>query len=251
MQRLDVEAGLAAERALLEQVHRGERDAGVLLWRPLDRALVMPARMSRLPGFEAARARCEALDWPVSLRDTGGEPVPQSPGVLNIALAYAVPTGESELTRIETAYLRLCRPVCDWLAGQGLEPGIGEARASWWVRPSAGAAAARTGATWCWCTGRCWWRTSVKRWWRWSMPSIRVVACRIAARPRATWGWPNSWSVPGMPCRPCCPVCGGRWRKAELPCRKPDVKKVAAGPSQPPPGRHYHRRSPVPAPQAA
>lgn len=126
MRRLDVEAGLAAERALLEQVHRGERDAGVLLWRPLDRALVMPARMSRLPGFEAARARCEALDWPVSLRDTGGEPVPQSPGVLNIALAYAVPTGESELTRIETAYLRLCRPVCDWLAGQRLEPGIGE-----------------------------------------------------------------------------------------------------------------------------
>lgn len=31
MRRLDVEAGLAAERALLEQVHRGERDAGVLL----------------------------------------------------------------------------------------------------------------------------------------------------------------------------------------------------------------------------
>ncbi|WP_240923318.1 lipoate--protein ligase family protein [Metapseudomonas otitidis] len=126
MQRLEVEAGLAAERALLEQVHRGEREAGLLLWRPLDRALVMPARMSRLPGFETARAGCETLDWPVSLRDTGGEPVPQSPGVLNIALAYAAPTGESELTRIETAYLRLCRPLCDWLAGQGLEPGIGE-----------------------------------------------------------------------------------------------------------------------------
>lgn len=126
MQRLEVEAGLAAERALLEAVQRGQREAGLLLWRPLDRALVMPARMSRLPGFVAARAGCETLGWPVALRDTGGEPVPQSPAVLNIALVYAVPAGESELSRIESAYLRLCRPLCDWLAGQGLDPGIGE-----------------------------------------------------------------------------------------------------------------------------
>ncbi|MDT4867942.1 hypothetical protein FQZ97_1028770 [compost metagenome] len=86
----------------------------------------MPQRMSRLGGFAAAEAECAALGWPVALRDSGGEPVPQSPAVLNVALAYALPPGESELTRIEKAYLRLCQPMLDWLADMGLAGGLGE-----------------------------------------------------------------------------------------------------------------------------
>ncbi|MBU3059432.1 lipoate--protein ligase family protein [Pseudomonas indica] len=126
IQRHPVEAGLDAERALLDRIHSGEQDCGLLFWRPQKQALVMPRRLSRLAGFEAAQAHCQALGWPVALRDTGGEPVPQSPAVLNVALAYAVPREESELTRLETAYLRLCDPLCDWLRAAGLEPGLGE-----------------------------------------------------------------------------------------------------------------------------
>lgn len=126
IQRLPVEAGLDAERQLLDSVHAGALDCGLLFWRPQDAALVMPRRLSRLSGFAAAQAACAERGWPVALRDTGGEPVPQSPAVLNLALAYAVPTGDDEQKRIETAYLRLCEPLRAWLRGLGLDPGLGE-----------------------------------------------------------------------------------------------------------------------------
>ncbi|GLZ86604.1 hypothetical protein Pres01_26550 [Metapseudomonas resinovorans] len=118
--------GLDAERQLLERVQQGEGECGLLLWRPREAALVMPQRMSRLAGFATAGSECQALGWPIALRDSGGEPVPQSPAVLNVALVYALPPRESELTRIENAYLRLCQPMLDWLAGMGLEGGLGE-----------------------------------------------------------------------------------------------------------------------------
>lgn len=126
LQRLPVEAGLDAERQLLDRLHAGALDCGLLFWRPLDAALVMPRRLSRLAGFAAAQAACAERGWPVALRDTGGEPVPQSPAVLNVALAYTLPLADDEQKRIETAYLRLCEPLCDWLRGLDLAPGLGE-----------------------------------------------------------------------------------------------------------------------------
>lgn len=124
--RFSAQDGLDAERAALDQVFSGQADSRLLFWRPLQRALVMPRRLSRLAGFAEAEARCAELGWPIALRDTGGEPVPQSPAVLNVALCYAVPDGDNEQTRIDTAYLRLCQPLCDWLAAMGLDAGVGE-----------------------------------------------------------------------------------------------------------------------------
>ncbi|AYC31797.1 lipoate--protein ligase family protein [Pseudomonas cavernae] len=125
IQRFSVQAGLDAERQLLDQVHGGHGDCALLCWRPEEQALVMPRKFSRLDGFAAACGLSEAQGWPVALRDTGGEPVPQSAAVLNVALVYAVPPQDKELTRLESAYLRLCQPFCAWLAAQGLEPGVG------------------------------------------------------------------------------------------------------------------------------
>lgn len=124
--RFAAAAGLDAERQWLDRVQQGERECGLLLWRPTEAALVMPQRMSRLAGFANAQASCLDLGWPIALRDSGGEPVPQSPAVLNVALVYALPAKESELTRIENAYLRLCQPMLDWLDGMGLDGGLGE-----------------------------------------------------------------------------------------------------------------------------
>src|SRR5690606_25647972 len=64
-----------------------------------------------------------AQGWPILLRDTGGEPVPQSPAVLNVALAYALPTGDDEGRRIDSAYERLLEPLAVWLAEHDLKPG--------------------------------------------------------------------------------------------------------------------------------
>lgn len=126
IQHLTVEAGLQAEQDLLASVCAGDVEAGVLFWQPTDHALVMPRRLSRLPGFEHASIELAASGWPILLRETGGEPVPQSASTVNIALAYAPPRSEGDHGRIETAYRRLCEPVCDLLTALGGEASLGE-----------------------------------------------------------------------------------------------------------------------------
>ncbi|MBF8780614.1 lipoate--protein ligase family protein [Pseudomonas fulva] len=123
---LSVQAGLHAEQELLAAVCRGERDAGVLFWRPTDRALVMPRRMSRLARFETACAELAATGWPILLRETGGEPVPQSPATINLALVYVAPRSEGDHGRIERAYERLCLPLCQVLEEWGGLASVGE-----------------------------------------------------------------------------------------------------------------------------
>lgn len=68
---LTVEAGLQAEQDLLATVCAGDQDFALLFWQPSDRALVMPRRLSRLPGFDAACAASATNGWPVLLRETG------------------------------------------------------------------------------------------------------------------------------------------------------------------------------------
>ena len=128
IQQLSVEAGLKAEQDLLASVCAGELDAGVLFWQPTDRALVMPRRLSRLSGFEQASLELADSGWPILLRETGGEPVPQSASTINIALVYAPARAEGDHGRIETAYRRLCEPICDLLTELG-GGGLGRAYA--------------------------------------------------------------------------------------------------------------------------
>ena len=123
---LSVEQGLHAEQELLAAVCLGERENGVLFWRPTDHALVMPRRMSRLGNFEVACAELAIAGWPVLLRETGGEPVPQSHSTVNVALVYAAPRSEGDHGRIENAYERLCLPLCDVLREWGGVASVGE-----------------------------------------------------------------------------------------------------------------------------
>lgn len=123
---LTVEAGLQAEQDLLATVCAGGQEFGLLFWQPSDRALVMPRRLSRLPGFEAACQASAENGWPVLLRETGGEPVPQSAATVNIALVYAPPRSEGDHGRIETAYRRLCDPICTLLTELGGAASLGE-----------------------------------------------------------------------------------------------------------------------------
>lgn len=123
--RFTVAAGLDAERALLQRVCDGLFDSQLLLWRPTGQALVMPKSFERRPGFALASGRCAAQGWPILLRDTGGEPVPQSSAVLNIALACALPSGDEVGKRIDIAYERLLEPLALWLAENGLKAGVG------------------------------------------------------------------------------------------------------------------------------
>ncbi|MCO8164613.1 lipoate--protein ligase family protein [Pseudomonas sp. 21LCFQ010] len=121
-----VEQGLQAELDLLGAVCAGEAEHGLLFWRPDRQALVMPRRMSRLAGFDEACKVLAESGWPVLLRETGGEPVPQSPATVNIALVYAQPATDVDRDRIETAYLRLCQPMLKVLAAFGGQSSLGE-----------------------------------------------------------------------------------------------------------------------------
>jgi len=123
---LTIEAGLQAEQDLLASVCAGDAEFGLLFWQPSDNALVMPRRLNRLPGFDHACEVSAAAGWPVLLRETGGEPVPQSPSTINIALVYAPPRSEGDLNRIETGYRRLCDPICELLDELGGTSSLGE-----------------------------------------------------------------------------------------------------------------------------
>jgi lipoate-protein ligase A len=123
---LTIEAGLQAEQDLLASVCAGDAEFGLLFWQPSDRALVMPRRLNRLPGFEHACEVSAAAGWPVLLRETGGEPVPQSASTINIALVYAPPRSEGDLNRIESGYRRLCDPICQLVDELGGTSSLGE-----------------------------------------------------------------------------------------------------------------------------
>lgn len=128
VQRLTTEAGLQAEQDLLAAVCAGERPHGLLFWQPTDHALVMPRRMNRLANFDIACAELAASGWPVLLRETGGEPVPQSAATVNVALVYIAPRSEGDQNRLELAYQRLCDPLCKALAAYGGEPSLGRSK---------------------------------------------------------------------------------------------------------------------------
>lgn len=126
VQRLTTAAGLQAEQDLLAAVCAGRQPHGLLLWQPVDHALVMPRRMSRLDHFDLACTELADAGWPVLLRETGGEPVPQSPATVNVALVYAAPRSEGDKNRLEIAYRRLCDPLCDVLERYGGTASLGE-----------------------------------------------------------------------------------------------------------------------------
>lgn len=104
--------GLAGEQQLLERVVNGRIERGFMLWRSR-RALVVPAAMSRLPGFALAGERLARRGWPLVQRQTGGDLTVQSPHLLNVAAVFTLEPGPGAIDR---AYRRLCQPLIAALA---------------------------------------------------------------------------------------------------------------------------------------
>lgn len=108
---------LAWEAERLTDIAAGRCASTALLW-SCEPALVAPSRLGRLPGFDHACAQAADAGWPVHLRSTGGDLVPQGPGIVNLSLMWLAP--QETAPSIEDAFHRLTAPICGALSSIGL-----------------------------------------------------------------------------------------------------------------------------------
>ncbi|WP_150297263.1 lipoate--protein ligase family protein [Salipiger aestuarii] len=117
VRELAIADALAWEATCLTGIAAGHRAAITQLW-SCEPALVAPAGLARLPGFARACAQATDAGWPVHLRATGGDLVPQGPGIVNLTLMFRGPPDAS--STLEDAYKRLTAPICDALSNAGI-----------------------------------------------------------------------------------------------------------------------------------
>src|SRR5438128_761783 len=84
------ESDIAGEMALLDDVLENPTRGVLPLWRTSPCLVVTPLLAHRAQ-FAAAAEASARRGWPVVVRRTGGGPVPQTAGTLNVSLAYATP----------------------------------------------------------------------------------------------------------------------------------------------------------------
>jgi lipoate-protein ligase A len=110
-------AAIDHERALLDRVAGGAADRALSFW-TTEACLVAPRNLTVRPGFAAAAALLAADGMRVHERDTGGDLMPQGPGIVNVTLVFATPAA-AQLS-IAEAYDALCRPIEALLARHGV-----------------------------------------------------------------------------------------------------------------------------------
>ena len=80
----------ALRKVLIDQTPR------FLIWEPVENVMVLPASSKWLATLQLTNHMAK-LGWQVAQRNTGGSPVPQAPGVLNLSMIYPWPS-ELELS---------------------------------------------------------------------------------------------------------------------------------------------------------
>jgi len=92
-------------------------EARAVLWHGVQ-GLVVPASYRRFPNLDAVRERFVRDGWPVRVRRSGGRPVPQGPGILNLSLTR--PLGGSAGVAFGAVYDDLCVTLAAALARLGV-----------------------------------------------------------------------------------------------------------------------------------
>ena len=119
---LPLASALACEMAMLDAVAKQPGHYHHLVWE-CQRCIVVPRRLSMLDRFADACAPLRERGFPVFIRETGGDAVVQGPGIVNVSIAFAVPSTGPD--RIRAAYARLCTPLVEILGRQGIEAAAG------------------------------------------------------------------------------------------------------------------------------
>ncbi len=107
------------EAALIQQMRSGELQQCLLLWQPSEKTLVLPAS-KRWQAMPELVSRLAMDGWEILSRRTGGAPVPQTPGVINLSHIYYQDASYS----IQQGYRDLCDTLTQFFASLGLDVGI-------------------------------------------------------------------------------------------------------------------------------
>jgi lipoate-protein ligase A len=121
------ESDIAGEMQLLEDV-LARPETGVLrLWRSSP-CLVVTSLLAQRKEFAAAAEASAQRGWPVVVRRTGGGPVPQTSGTLNVSLAYANP--RDRVPGIDAAFRQFSDAMLGALKICGVTATVGEIEGS-------------------------------------------------------------------------------------------------------------------------
>lgn len=108
---------------MLDAVAAGKEHFQFLLWQCAEPCLVVPRKMSNLPGFAKASLGALKRGYPVWVRETGGGAVIQASGTLNVSIAFNMPMKMDD--RIGQAYKFLCEPIMQILRQRSADPTYG------------------------------------------------------------------------------------------------------------------------------
>jgi lipoate-protein ligase A len=104
-QQMSVANVFAKETQLIQQLQTGQLKQCLMLWQVNEPTLVLPAGKKWLAS-EQLITELSSIQWLLHSRKTGGAPVPQSPGVINLSHMYLWP--DDTPYSIKTAYQNLC-----------------------------------------------------------------------------------------------------------------------------------------------
>lgn len=113
---------LKAERSLIEQFKNPAVQYHIAWW-TTTQSLIAPRSMKRVNDIEDASKHSAYRGWPVYFRQTGGDVTPQGPGVLNLALAFAL--DPTERPSISAVYQMFCAPIVQWLIERDCDANTG------------------------------------------------------------------------------------------------------------------------------
>ncbi|MEZ8092515.1 lipoate--protein ligase family protein [Photobacterium swingsii] len=118
---IDVDRAFEKEDELLQQIQAGEIAQALMLWQAKTPTLVLPAG-NKWPVTEQSKQSLAAQGWQLTSRKTGGAPVPQLPGIINLSHIYHWPGKEPY--NIQKAYLQLCHVLSLFFEGLGVDVDI-------------------------------------------------------------------------------------------------------------------------------
>ncbi len=112
----------ALREVLIDQTPR------FLIWEPIENVMVLPASSKWRPTPQLTNHMAK-LGWQIEQRKTGGSPVPQAPGVLNLSMVYPWPS-ELELSTSKS-YQLLITILELWLSNYGVSVETGEVKGAY------------------------------------------------------------------------------------------------------------------------